>query len=221
MIWLYSALLSKRIELEEGSFLTICIDDKKTLFNMLSFCSHDFRGSESYLSFLTPASDKPESSVFIDNLFSLDPNSKKNINGLYRLLKNAYYDKLEDQIEELNKKIHEVVSYISLDFDLELIYEDSIKSEDLFKLMDLRFTEPDLELKKQLVQYISLSSELQNCRIFVTHGLHEFMDNDDFLEIHKELAYKHISIIDIEHGNDVNCFDGERIILIDNDLCDI
>lgn len=216
---LTSTLFSERIQVDESVFISICIEDKRLLYSVLDYLSSDFRGKDSYFSIVDSKTTKEEEPLFVESIFHLDPNSKKNLNALYRLLKNLHSDSIDEQIDILKNQIKKIVGDIAVDFDMDLVYAESIKSDDLFKMMDLRFIESEEAVEKRLIQYICLCHELQGSRVFFAYGLHQFLTDEQLETIFKELAYKRVSLINIEPQK-TPCLAGlERQITIDKDLC--
>ena len=155
----------------------------------------------------------------IFNIFSLDLNSKKNINYLYRIIKKTYYDKLDEDINNIKQKALEIIKEISLDLNIELDMNNEIKTEDLFKMFDIKIKDNEEILLKRLINYMFVMQELQKYSIFVIIHLKEYFSDKEILDILKECAYKDIILFDIETINETSNILKENKIIIDKDCC--
>ncbi len=155
----------------------------------------------------------------IFNIFSLDLNNKKNINYLYRIIKKTYYDKLDEDINNIKQKALEIIKEISLDLNIELDMNNEIKTEDLFKMFDIKIKDNEEILLKRLINYMFVMQELQKYSIFIIIHLKEYFSDEEILDIIKECAYKDIILFDIETINETSNILKENKIIIDKDCC--
>lgn len=223
MIKLISTLFEKEISLDTSKFFTIVIENKSVNYDVCKYLYDDFRSNTDYFKIFEEDKRLEISSeaAFIFNLFSLDLNTKRNINALYRLLKRISSNCLENNIKEIRDSILEMVKQISLDLEIELDVNNQVKEEDLFKIVDLRFSESDSSNLLRLKKYIETMYELSRIKIFFIYHLHDYFEKEDINILFHELSYKNISIFDIEQSSDFEKADNEQIIIIDRDLCTI
>lgn len=209
------------ISLEKNNILTFVIENKKQLFSIEKYARFEFSGEERYFTF--SIDKKPvsidEYVVVLDDLFVLDVNTKKNINSLYKILSSMYGYKVEDDLALIKNKIKQIVKEISMECNLELIATDTIKDDDIFKLMELKINDDLDDPIKRVLNFINVVFELRNINVFLVFRLHEYFEKEDIDTILKELAYKNIRIIDIESNNNFKRCENERVIIYDNALC--
>lgn len=203
--------------------INIVIENKVTFYNFCKYCFQDFSGEMEYISCFNNESLLKNDNVlhFIPNLFDLSLNNKKNINALYKILKQKYYDTLKIDISSLKTKIVDIVSTIASDFDVELTITNKISEDDLFKIMDLKFNDDTDTLLEQLIKYCSMIHELQKISTFVILHLHDYFEQSELDSLYHELKYKGISIISIENNNLFGKNNGDLTMILDKDLCSI
>ena len=148
--------LDETIELEKNTMYTFVIENKKALYEIEKFVRFEFSGNDYYFSY--KINGKPieldATAIVIDDVFALDVNTKKNINALYKMLSGMYGYKAEEEIEHVKDKIRQIVKEISLDLDIELMMSETVKDDDLFKIMDLKIKDTDGEPIKRLTNFI-------------------------------------------------------------------
>ncbi len=126
---------------------------------------------------------------------------------------------MKSDLDSLKEKASSIVKRIALDLDISLTMNDDIKTDDLFKIMDIRFSENKETFIEQFLDYIFVINELQNKNIFFILHMKEFFSAEEIEKIVKEVSYKEIIIINIEtheFSEQISC---EKKIIIDKDCC--
>ena len=202
---------------------TFVIENKKALYEIEKFVRFEFSGNDYYFSY--KINGKPieldATAIVIDDVFALDVNTKKNINVLYKMLSGMYGYKAEEEIKHVKEKIRQIVKEISLDLDIELMMSETVKDDDLFKIMDLKIKDTDGEPIKRITNFINISYELRKCTLFFVFRLHEYFEKDEIEAMVREIAYKNIRIVNIESSNIFEKIEEEQVVIYDNDLCTI
>lgn len=209
------------IRLEMCKFNTLVLENKFIFYDFLAFCFCGFAGNKNYINSVEINNKESLDNYiyFIDNIFELSINTKKNINALYKIIKAKYFDILKGELNDLKIKISDIVSRISLDFDVELTSSGELTEADIFKMVDLRFCESDMGILHKLLKYIFVLNELLGIKIFILHSIHSFLENDQIQILVKETAIKEISLIVIENGVNFTPLENEKISIVDKDLC--
>ena len=125
---------------------------------------------------------------------------------------------MKEKLSAINNVAEKVVEEISLDYDIELSMVSHIKEDDIFKLMNIQFSETDLSRTERFVRFISVINDLQKIDLFFVSHLKESFSEDELALIEKQLLYKKIHIIDFETVN-YQQNDFEKKIIVDKDLC--
>lgn len=218
------AYFENEIDLDNTFLLSVVIENKQLFYKFCLYCYDDF--PDRYFSFVILEDgkilDNDKSIHFISHPFSLDLNSKRNINALYKLLKKKYYSELEEDIFALKSKVLDIAGKISLDFDIDLVVNSDISEDDLFKMMKLEFKDWDeMDLTTRFIKYIQIIYELQNIRVFVIPFLSSFFDEPAIEIIKKEISYLGITLISIDNNNFLASSLSDKTIILDSDLCAI
>ena len=200
--------------------LLLVIENRDVWSKIMSFLFSDYVNCSEVLEIYEDDKqlDVDDASYFISNCFYFDFNSKRNIQALYKKLKTQYFDFLKEKLSAINNVAEKVVEEISLDYDIELSMVSYIKEDDIFKLMNIQFSETDLSRTERFVRFICVINDLQKIDLFFVSHLKESFSEDELALIEKQLLYKKIHIIDFET---VNCQqnDFEKKIIVDKDLC--
>lgn len=220
MIKIKFQLSDNLYNLEPGTFYNIIIENKEIYRRTALFLFLEFN-TDGPISFFNDATsiDAEDICYPMMNVLDLDLNTKKNLNALTKLLKKTYYDSLKDDITNLKEKIINIVKTIALELDINLIASDDIKTDDLFKIMDIRFNDEKETYLEQLINYIFVINELQKKNVFITVHLLEYLEEEDIEMLIKELSYKEIILINIETNQLNKKFASEKTFIIDKDCC--
>ena len=157
------------------------------------------------------------STLFITNLIDFDLNTKKNLNSLSKMILNTYYENINTDLEQLKLKMIEIAKKLSLELDISLDIKETIKVDDLFKVIDIKFREEYETPLKRFLNYLYVISELQGKYIFFTLHLKEYFLPEEIIVIIKELALHEIILVDIETQNISNLGSFEKRIIVDKD----
>lgn len=212
------------INLDDYTLIELVIQNKKIFYKYCEYCYNDFPASSCYFNYKVDSKtlDSDKYIHFISHPYCLDLNTKKNINGLYKILKKKYYIDLEEDINILKNKAKEIVSNISLDFDIELSLADDIPVDDLFKIMNLKFNDYEsMSLMEQFIKYIKIIYEIQGISVFIIPFLYSYFEENEINEIKKELAYSRIALITLENTRKEINNVADKCLLFDLDLCSI
>ena len=156
---------------------------------------------------------------FIPSLVHIDINNKKNINALIRYLKKSCHDEIEEYSNKINNIIEEAFSKIKLESPIDIISEGIFTEDDLFKSFNLSIYESKNSLLERICDYISLSFELRNIKIFIFFGLFSFLEIEEIELLIKNCQYTGILIIDVENIDvSLGCFDIKKKLDLDNCL---
>lgn len=155
----------------------------------------------------------------ITNILNTDLNSKKNLNILNKIFKKTYYGSLDDDIVSLKNKAKEIVNNISLDLDIPIAVNNDISTDDLFKLFNVRFIDEKENLLESFINFVKVTSELQQKNIFIVVHLKEFFTKNELETLIKETSYRQIIFINIETNNLGEKITDEKTIIIDKDYC--
>jgi len=220
---LKSLLFPEEVDLSSSDFRIVRIENPSMFYQVARYLYLDFAGSTEFFTLRNETGEVniDQSSNFLGSLFNVDLNTKKNINCLYRVLKKTYFDKLSDDLDKLREQAADIVKNISFDFDVELSVQNEIAIDDLFKIMNLQFSDNCSSLLERVTKFVLLSYELQHTTLFFALNLFEYLEPDEIRTLFHDVSYKSISIIDIESGNNLPSIDFGHTNIVDRDLCNL
>lgn len=150
---------------------------------------------------------------------NLDLNTKKNLNSLNKILLKTTYENLNKDLENLKKEVLKIVKSISLELEVSVSIKEEIKADDLFKIVDIKFSESQENILEKLINYIIVISKLQAKNIFLILHIKEYLTDEEIFTVIKELSLHEIFLIDFE----TRIFSGNEQsynkIIIDEDGC--
>lgn len=220
---LYFYEIARSVNLDEPKFVRLVVENPKTMRKYVG-CLFDGLGDNSKLFGLTEEG-KPlyldEHVFFLPNPFCLELNSKRNVNALIKILKKSYFDNLAESVKDIQKRIEEAVDLIKLDFDVEIVSDFCLKTDDLFKIANVKFSEECENHVERLCRFLAVENELHSTSILFTVGLFEYFESNEIEGLMKELFYRGLTVIDIESNTTSEKLENEIRMIIDHDLCAI
>lgn len=215
--------LSKPISFNTNKMFNIICENKNKYIEIMTTLENEFintkRGFKIYNDGVL---EKEETSfLYISNSFSLSLNSKKNLNALYKILKNRYYLEFKNDFIQINNKLEEIIKEISIDFDINLNANSEVKLDDLFKIASIEFSEDYTSYFEKLIKFIKISNELEKIDVVFIKNVHSYLNDDEIIRLINEFKYLNIMIINIEFAQYFIINDFEVNYIIDKDLCEI
>lgn len=153
------------------------------------------------------------------NIMDLDLNTKKNLNSLNKILQKTTYENFHKDLENLKTRISEIVKTISLELEVSISIKDEIKTDDLFKIMEIKFAENQENILEKLINYIIVMSKLQRKYIFLVLHLKEYLTEEEISVLIKELSLHEIFIINFETRDFPIDVGIDNKIVIDSEGC--
>lgn len=163
--------------------------------------------------------DVDEACFSIINVMNLDLNTKKNLNSLNKILLKTTYENLNKDLENLKKEVLKIVKSISLELEVSVFIKEEIKADDLFKIVDIKFSESQENILEKLINYIVVISKLQRKNIFLILHIKEYLTDEEIFTLIKELSLHEIFLIDFETRNFSGNEQSDNKIIIDEDGC--
>lgn len=215
--------INRSIEFDTSKIFNIICENQNKYIEIMVMLENEFintkRGFKIYDDG-TLVNDN-SSFLYISNSFSLSLNSKKNLNALYKILKNRYYLEFKNEFKEINNKLEEIIEEISIDFDINLRANAEIKIDDIFKVVSLEFSEDYTSYFEKLVKYIKISNELEKVEVVFIKNIHSYLNSEEIHKLVNEFKYLDIMIINIEFAQYFELNDCQKNYIIDKDLCEI
>lgn len=158
----------------------------------------------------------------ITDILSIDSNQRKIISKLYQRLEataeeNDFY--LETQ--EVLSKIQKFISLLTDNETVALNFKEEVSLQDLFKIADVKIESENSRLLEKLLDYLGIVQEFLKPKCIIVMGLKQFFEKEELEEIYKFAVYQEIQLVLIENVRDVENYEREEKVIIDEDLCEI
>lgn len=197
----------------------------------------DTRNFANFIRTLIEVSNKESEEIeLIDNYKKLDVSKTTDIIfDLFNIEANAatilkkLYTELEEDLcsEDMYIKKIEMESTIANIVD-ELAYRsrfslksDEINYQNFFKALLVEFDYEKTSILDRLTEYIKVSSELLNKKLFIIVNLDSFLTEEDLLELSNFLCYNEIKLLALQNKITREVKACEHLRIIDQDLCEI
>ena len=212
--------ISKSVNLPEPQWITLVIERPEQMRNYLMELFDGFGEKSKRFRLLEDGQSLylDEHGFFLPSQFNLELNSKRNLNSLLKLLKKSYFENLAESVKDIQARIEEAIEAIRLDFDVEIVSDFDLKTDDLFKIANVKFSEECENLSERLCRYLSVENELNKSTILFTIHLQEYFSEEEIKNIRKELAFRGWTVVDLE-SRPILSLENEHRFIVDNDLC--
>ncbi len=162
---------------------------------------------------------------FLSDPFSLDINSKKNLQLLYEKEKKFLSIENLNNFEKIKTKLFELIGDIISNSNYELDYNDAIDIVDTFALLKLQFSvNNELNFFDYFCKYLNIISNLKNLKLIITYNFLSFFNNKQIESLNIELKKAGLLLLDIVFNDDLynKKYDLNIISIyrIDQDYCE-
>lgn len=215
------SFLDEYIELRSCNLYTVVIENKRVLYDFEEYLYNDYEYNEKFISLVDDNKelDNKKFINFIPSFHNFDINNKKNLTSLYKIIKNTTFEEIKEKYDGIIKNIEDLMMNLSINSEFDLLYENDVSIEEIFKLINLRIDDNEENLPNKIVKYIEIINKLQGISIFLVMNVHDYLNNEEIKLIIKELKYKGVTIINIEKHNSFDVLDEEILNILDIDLC--
>lgn len=204
--------------LDDSDSYLLIIKNKQLLYYFLQ--NYNYNTNEEYIKVFDESNNQIKTMDYIDivtSILSIDVNTKKNINALVRQLK-TNTDILKKTSLNVTSIVKEAFDIIKMDSPIDIISDINISEEDIIKMMDINIDECSNTMIERLNNYVKVSYELRNVRVFIFYNLLSFLTETEIELLIHNSKYSNIKIIDIEYFDDGSyIFDHKKIV--DKDIC--
>ena len=157
----------------------------------------------------------------IFDLFKIEANNSNILKKLYTELENdlnseeMYTRKID--MESMLANIADDLMYRSR-FSLS---SSEMDYQNLFKAMSIEFDYEKTSIVERLIEYIKVTTELLDKKLFVIINLDSFLSEDDLLELQKFLCYNEVKVLALQNNITREVKSCENLRILDRDLCEI
>ncbi|MGN1417706.1 MAG: type II-A CRISPR-associated protein Csn2 [Acutalibacteraceae bacterium] len=130
-------------------------------------------------------------------------------------------DELLHETFELKRIITDYIERVAEEFDFDFSFNDEIVLQDIFKMQNIRPVTDSSNLLESVYEYIVLMKKYTTVECFVIIGLHQNFSSAELEVFYKEITDRQIRLLVVESTTDFERLSVEKLIIIDEDLCEI
>ena len=220
---LITEYLENSLEIKSKTINTLVIEDTKYFTRFLKAFIEALNKQNEEFELMEELNklDISKSTEIIFDLFNIEANNSN-------ILKKLYADLISDiNSEEMYSKMMDMESSIMNVID-DLIYRsrfslkmEEINYQDLFKAVGVQFDYDKKSIIERVIEYMKVTSELLNKKLFILVNLDSFLSEEDLLELIKFLSYNEIKVLALQNKITREVIPCENLRIIDKDLCEI
>ena len=220
---LVTKLLENSLEIKAKKINTLVIEDRKYFTLFLREIIENINKESETLDLIEDYKklDFAKSTEVIFDLFNLDANGASLLKKLYtELEKDLNSEDMYKKRIELEASLSNFIDDLVFRSRFSLSYGE-INYSSLFKSFSVEFDYDKSSLIERLIEYLKVSSDLLNKKLFIIVNLDSFLTDDDLIELANFLCYNEIKVLGLQNSitREVNSCDNLRIV--DKDLCEI
>lgn len=213
--------LSNPIELTDGVFPILVIENKKLFRNVI--CSFENDYEEEYFVFSKDYSPVKFSkcALFVSNVLNVELESKKLITKINSYMEETANDEFIFELSTVKQNLLALAEKLCSFCDFDCDYNYDISTADIIKVLQFKIGKAENTPEELLIMYFKLISKYLKINLFVVENLHLMFDVNELALIYHELSLNHINVISLECFEPEYKFDFESYHIVDQDLCEI
>ena len=207
------------IEIGDGVFSVLVIENKKlyreVLSSFLTSCEEDyFVFSENFKPF-----EFPKDGCFISDPIFVDLNSRKLLGKLDSYMQQTANDEFAEETAEVKAAVARLADKLATFCDFDCDYSDETDTSAIIKLIDFRFSAESDSVLQNFADFLKLSAKYLKTKVFVAANICLYFSPDEISSLLKDLSLEHINLLMVENTAPKAPRDGEKVYIVDDDLC--
>ena len=179
----------------------------RTIYNDLS----------TYIKILDGIDECQQSAIFyIKEPLSIAINDKKNLTYLFKSMAKFIKETHEEEYNKLITEFKMLFNNISDEIDSSIEFEE-VDINKLFQSFNVKYQEEQSSFIEEFITYIDVEYKVNKIKLFISYNLHNYLTNEEYKQISKELRIKHIVLLDICRL--ITNISKEELLVIDEDCC--
>lgn len=179
----------------------------RTIYNDLS----------TYIKILDGIDECQQSAIFyIKEPLSIAINDKKNLTYLFKSMAKFIKESHEEEYNKLITEFKMLFNNISDEIDGSIEFEE-VDINKLFQSFNVKYQEEQSSFIEEFITYIDVEYKVNKIKLFISYNLHNYLTNEEYKQISKELRIKQIVLLDICRL--ITNISKEELLVIDEDCC--
>lgn len=211
--------LNETLDWADGGIWTIAFENKTLLRQFLDLVRAQSAGMDGdiVLSEQQQILDFSKTAELVTDPFSLPFSGKKLLSRLTQFAAEAA-ESYGEELLSLVTQVNVLASKICMNMDYHVTWNEIDSFDDLLKLMAIHPDEETISLPERILEYCQLARDLLGKKLIVCYGLHACLSEEEYELFCKEVTYKKLCLLILEAFQPQKTV-GERMIVIDRDLC--
>lgn len=204
---------------------TLVIENPKLyrefILNLLSQIS----GAEGELKFYENVEEKnmKNKMLFSGTPFFFDVNNRRIIDSLYKNMEEVMLSEKFDEYKELEFQIYNFLSSLLVNEHIDVELDEEIDIKKLFQSANIRISdlnESD-DVLENISQYVSVIKKYTNIEIIIFTNVRSMFEHEEWQMLVNDIKKSDICMFNIETYSSFIEVPGEKLYIIDEDLCEI
>lgn len=200
---------------------SLVLEHPNLFLQVVSDLTEQMDGEEGKLIFSTGLDQisLAKDALLIRDLWSVDVNQKKLLNGVLAKLKSLAREEYEVEIQHILSKLNQLMEGILQTSMLPLVWDDTPDVQTIFKVMGLQLENVEDPVER-LVDYVRLAQEFLHTKLVVLVGARGFLTYDCASALCEDFRSAELPVLFVD-GTVYPLLPGEKRLLIDSDYCEL
>lgn len=204
---------------------TLVIENSKSYREFILNLLSQINGKEGELKFYENIEEKNMKNkiIFAGTPFFLDINSRRIIDSLYKNMEEVILSERFDEYKELEIQIYNFLSSLLVNEHIDVELDEEIDVKKLFQSANIRISdlnESD-DLLESISQYVSVIKKYTNIEIIIFTNVRAMFEHEEWQMLVNDIKKSDICMFNIETYSSFIEVPGEKLYIIDKDLCEI
>ncbi len=204
---------------------TLVIENSKSYREFILNLLSQINGKEGELKFYENIEEKNMKNkiIFAGTPFFLDINSRRIIDSLYKNMEEVMLSERFDEYKELEIQIYNFLSSLLVNEHIDVELDEEIDVKKLFQSANIRISdlnESD-DLLESISQYVSVIKKYTNIEIIIFTNVRSMFEHEEWQMLVNDIKKLDICMLNIETYSSFIEVPGEKLYIIDKDLCEI
>lgn len=204
---------------------TLVIENSKSYREFILNLLSQINGKEGELKFYENIEEKNMKNkiIFAGTPFFLDINSRRIIDSLYKNMEEVILSERFDEYKELEIQIYNFLSSLLVNEHIDVELDEEIDVKKLFQSANIRISdlnESD-DLLESISQYVSVIKKYTNIEIIFFTNVRSMFEHEEWQMLVNDIKKLDICMLNIETYSSFIEVPGEKLYIIDEDLCEI
>lgn len=204
---------------------TLVIENSKSYREFILNLLSQINGKEGELKFYENIEEKNMKNkiIFAGTPFFLDINNRRIIDSLYKNMEEVMLSERFDEYKELEIQIYNFLSSLLVNEHIDVELDEEIDVKKLFQSANIRISdlnESD-DLLESISQYVSVIKKYTNIEIIIFTNVRAMFEHEEWQMLVNDIKKSDICMFNIETYSSFIEVPGEKLYIIDKDLCEI